>query len=83
LFPFSPSFGDLGKWVFLRIVHLEHLEEFVGDNRVLIYNNNNNNNKKKKKKKKFLGSWLELINPLKGVGRRVWESEFCFVDLPS
>jgi hypothetical protein len=59
------------------------LEEFVGDKRVLIHKNNNNNNNKKKKKKKFLGSWVELKNPLKGVGRRVWESEFCFVDLPS
>jgi hypothetical protein len=56
------------------------LEEFVGDRRVLIYNNNNNKNKKKKKN---LGSWVELKNPFKGVGRRVWESEFCFVDLPS
>jgi hypothetical protein len=57
------------------------LEEFVGDKRVLIYNNNKK--KKKKKKKRFLGSWVERKNPLKGVGRRVWESEFCFVDLPS
>jgi hypothetical protein len=46
------------------------LEGFVGDRRLLIYNNNNNKkNKKKKKKKKILGSWVELKNPLKGLGK--------------
>jgi hypothetical protein len=47
------------------------LEGFVGDRRLLIYNNNNKkkNKKKKKKKKKILGSWVELKNPLKGLGK--------------